>query len=98
MERTPRREEAIGGYVVLVQLRIAAGGPKDFVKWLTGQRLAYSVGFTLPANTPDLLERIDEAKTWTPAYDTDTDGIRDGAWVAELTGLLDLRVGRPGCG
>lgn len=26
---------------------------------------------------------------WTPAYDTE-DGIRDGAWVAELTGLLDL--------
>ena len=26
---------------------------------------------------------------WTPAYDAD-DEIRDGAWVAELTGLLDL--------
>ncbi|WP_246957775.1 IS1380 family transposase [Brachybacterium sp. Marseille-Q7125] len=73
-----------------------AGGTKDFVKWLTGQRLAYSVGFTLPANAPDLLERIDEAKTWTPAYDTDTDGIRDGAWVAELTGLLDLQGWPPG--
>nr|WP_228020140.1 IS1380 family transposase [Brachybacterium epidermidis] len=73
-----------------------AGGTKAFVKWLTGQRLAYSVGFTLPANTPDLLERIDEAKTWTPAYDTDTDGIRDGAWVAELTGLLDLQGWPPG--
>nr|WP_228020143.1 IS1380 family transposase [Brachybacterium epidermidis] len=73
-----------------------AGGTQDFVKWLTGQRLAYSVGFTLPANTPDLLERIHEAQTWTPAYDTDTDGIRDGAWVAELTGLLDLQGWPPG--
>ena len=27
---------------------------------------------------------------WTPAYDSDDDGIRDGAWVADLTGLLDL--------
>ncbi|MFQ6486205.1 IS1380 family transposase [Brachybacterium epidermidis] len=73
-----------------------AGGTKDFVKWLTGQRLAYSVGFTLPANTPDLLERIDEAKAWTPAYDSEDEGIRDGAWVAELTGLLDLQGWPPG--
>ena len=75
-----------------------AGGPKDFAGWLERQRLAYSVGFTLPANTPDLLERIDEAKAWTPAYDTDTEGIRDGAWVAELTGLLDLPGWPPECG
>ncbi|RCO08702.1 IS1380 family transposase, partial [Bacilli bacterium] len=67
-----------------------AGGTKDFMGWLTRQRLAYSVGFTLPANTPDLLKRIDEAKTWTPAYDTDTDGIIHGAWLEELTGLLSL--------
>src|SRR5699024_12114870 len=29
------------------------------------------------------------AKAWTAAYDTE-DGIRDGAFVAELTGLLNL--------
>lgn len=73
-----------------------AGGTKDFVKWLTGQRLAYSVGFTLPANTPDLLEHIDEAKAWTPAYDSKDEGIREGTWVAELTGLLDLQGWPPG--
>ena len=67
-----------------------AGGTKEFLQWMTRRRLAYSVGFTLPAHTPDLLEHIDEAQAWTPAYDTDTDGIREGAWVAELTGLLDL--------
>ena len=67
-----------------------AGGTKDFTGWLQRQRLAYSVGFTLPANTPDLLKRIDEAAAWTPAYDSDDDGVRDGAFVAELTGLLDL--------
>src|SRR5699024_3462340 len=66
-----------------------AGGTKDFLAWLTKRHLAYSVGFTLPANTPDLLKRLDEAKAWTPAYDTE-DGIRDGAFVAELTGLLNL--------
>jgi len=67
-----------------------AGGTKDFTAWLTRRRLAYSVGFTLPTNTPDLLRRIDEADAWTPAYDSEDDGIREGAWVAELTGLLDL--------
>src|SRR5918993_750135 len=29
------------------------------------------------------------ASVWTPAYDGDGQ-VRDGAWVAELTGLLDL--------
>ncbi len=67
-----------------------AGGTKDFLQWVTTRRLAYSVGFTLPASTPDLLKRIDEAAAWTPAYDSDDDGVRDGAFVAELTGLLDL--------
>src|SRR5699024_11698827 len=67
-----------------------AGGTKEFAGWLQRQRLAYSVGFTLPANTPDLLERLDEAQAWTPANDSDDDGVRDGAFVAELTGLLDL--------
>jgi hypothetical protein len=55
---------------------------------MTGQRLSYSVGFPLPHNTSDLLELI-LAGVWTPAYDAHEE-IRDGAWVAELTGLLDL--------
>jgi len=67
-----------------------AGGTKDFLEWLTTRRLAYSVGFSLPAHTPDLLKRLDEAEAWTPAHDSDDDGVREGAFVAELTGLLDL--------
>ena len=31
----------------------------------------------------------DPAAAWTPAYDADGE-VRDGAWVAELTGVLDL--------
>ena len=34
-----------------------AGGTKEFTKWLTGRRVAYSVGFTLPMDTPDLYGR-----------------------------------------
>src|SRR5699024_5113808 len=66
----------------------AAGATHDVLDWMHAQRLSYSVGFTLPANTPDLLELIPE-QVWTPAYDAH-DEIRDGAWVAELTDLLDL--------
>jgi hypothetical protein len=29
------------------------------------------------------------AGAWTPAYDADGE-VRDGAWVADITGLLDL--------
>ena len=66
-----------------------AGGTKDLIKWLTGQRMAYSIGFTLPENTPELLAQIPE-NGWTPAYDAH-DQVRDGAWVAELTGLMNLQ-------
>src|SRR5699024_11875849 len=67
-----------------------AGGTKDFLEWLSTRRLAYSVGFTLPANAPDPLKRLDGAQAWTPAYARDDDGIREGAFVAELAGLVDL--------
>ena len=50
------------------------------------------MGFTLPASTPDLLKRLDEAKAWTPAYDSEDEGIREGTWVAELTGLNLARL------
>jgi hypothetical protein len=39
-------------------------------------------------NTPDLLAKIPD-QAWTPAYDAH-DQVRDGAWVAELTGLMEL--------
>ncbi len=39
-------------------------------------------------NTPDLLAKIPDS-AWTSAYDAH-DQVRDGAWVAELTGLLEL--------
>jgi hypothetical protein len=75
------------GKSVLVRID-GAGSTHKVIDWLTRRRLAYSVGFTLPENTPDLLKLIPE-EVWTPAYDAH-DTIRDGAWVAELTDLLDL--------
>jgi len=81
------RPGARPGRKVLIRID-GAGSTHAVLDWLTGQRLSYSVGYTLPANTPDLLERIPK-DVWAPAYDAH-DEIRDGAWVAELTDLLHL--------
>ena len=52
------------------------------------RRLQYSVGMVITAPVEDAIGKI-PAKGWTPAYDAE--GIeRPGAWVAELTGVLDL--------
>jgi hypothetical protein len=63
------------------------------LEWLAGHRSSYSVGFAPPENTEELLARI-PASVWTPAYDADRE-VREGAWVAELTGLLDLSAAGP---
>jgi hypothetical protein len=68
----------------------SGGGTHDFLAWLTrpGRRLQYSVGLTITPAIEDALLTV-PASAWTPAYDAG--GIqRPGAWVAELTGMLDL--------
>ena len=72
----------------------AAGCTHAVLNWLHGQRLSYSVGFGLPDNAADLVAAIGN-DAWTPAYNSDGD-VRDGAWVAELTDLLDLTGWPPG--
>ncbi|MBK8459248.1 MAG: IS1380 family transposase [Micropruina sp.] len=81
------------GKRVLVRVD-GAGHSHQLLNWLTGQRVQYSVGFTLPADAGTLIEKI-PATVWAPAYDADRQP-RDGAWVAELTGLLDLKGWPPG--
>jgi len=66
----------------------SAGCTHQVLNWLTSQRTSYSVGFTLPEGAGELLARI-PASVWAPAYDADREA-RDEAWVAELTGLLEL--------
>ena len=75
------------GRKVLIRID-GAGSTHAVLDWMTAQRLSYSVGFSLPANTSDLLELIPK-DVWAPALDAH-DEIRDGAWVAELTDLLHL--------
>jgi hypothetical protein len=65
-----------------------AGATHQFLSWLVSQRLSYSVGFSLPDTFAAMLAKMPNTG-WTPAYDGDGQ-VRDGAWVAEVTDLLDL--------
>jgi hypothetical protein len=65
-----------------------AGCTHDFLGWVASQRMSYSAGFTLPDGFGDKLRLIPD-HVWAPALDADGD-IRDGAFVAEVTGLLNL--------
>lgn len=72
----------------------SAGGTHDFLGWVHNQRMSYSVGFTLPGEFADVLPQIPR-QAWTPAVNADGEP-RDGAWVAEVTDLLDLTGWPPG--
>ncbi|QNK81564.1 IS1380 family transposase [Nakamurella sp. PAMC28650] len=72
----------------------SGGGTHEYLKWLAGQGLSYSVGFGLTQDIVDKINLIPD-QGWTPAYDGDGK-VRDGAWVTELTGLLDLATWPPG--
>jgi hypothetical protein len=66
----------------------SGGGTHEFLNWVAARRLKYSIGFNL---TDDICEAILALPKdmWQVAYDADGQ-VRDGAWVAELTGMLDL--------
>lgn len=75
------------GRKVLVRID-GAGSTHDTIDALARRKVSYSVGFTLPMDTAALYHLIPE-QVWTPAYDNDGQ-IRDGADVAEFTGLMNL--------
>jgi hypothetical protein len=52
------------------------------------------VGFTLPESIVDDLATVPDT-AWQPAYDANGEP-RDGAWVLEVTGLLNLSAWPPG--
>lgn len=72
----------------------AGGGTHEFLDYLTKRRLGYSIGFGL---TDTITAAIDEIPddAWSPAYTAD-DGVRQGAWVADITGVCDLTGWPPG--
>jgi hypothetical protein len=68
----------------------SGGGTHDYLAWLTkpGRRLAYSVGFTITEDIQQAILTL-PGRVWEPAYDAGGQ-VRPGAWVAEITGMLDL--------
>jgi hypothetical protein len=68
----------------------SGGGTQGFLAWLAkpGRRLAYSAGFTITEDVQDAILNLPD-RIWEPAYDADGQA-RPGAWVAEITGMLDL--------
>ncbi|QQS01539.1 MAG: transposase [Austwickia sp.] len=63
-----------------------AGGSREFLGFLHRRGLSYSIGYTLPAITPELYALL-PATAWQDPYDADG-ALRDGAAVVEFTDLL----------
>jgi len=66
----------------------SGGGTHDFLGWLAKRRLHYSVGMAITEDMAEAILTIPD-RVWEPAYDPGGQ-VRPGAWVAELTGLLNL--------
>jgi hypothetical protein len=67
----------------------AAGATQGFTARIAELGMQFSVGAYLHHfDIPTVLTRI-PTTAWTPAYNTDGK-LRDGAWVCEVTGLVDL--------
>jgi len=68
----------------------SGGGTHEFLTWLASpsRRLHYSIGMAITEEMQEAILALPE-RIWEPAYDGDGQA-RPGAWVAELTGLLDL--------
>ncbi len=91
------------GKKVLVRID-GAGDTHQLIEYLTKRRLSYApasgrdpqVGLGLTDAHAEAIDLVPD-RAWTPAYDADGQ-VRDGAWVTELTGLLDLSSCRQACG
>ena len=75
-----------------------AGASHKYLTWLHNRGVSYSIGFGLTDAMVTALAGAPES-AWSIAVDA-TEQVRDGAWVIDATGILDLATwppGRPGC-
>ena len=67
----------------------SAGATHAFADACRGVGAGFSFGHPVDARVQDAVDTLNLGHGWYPALDTDG-GIRDGAWVAEATTLVDL--------
>jgi Transposase DDE domain group 1 len=85
----PLRQPDTRGRVAVLVRTDAAGATQDFTRHVADAGMQFSVGAYLHHfDMESVLRRIPK-NAWTPAYNADGKP-RDGAWVAEVTGLADL--------
>ena len=72
-----------------------AGATHDFATACRTAGVGFSFGYPVDWRVQDAVDTINIADSWYPAIDTDG-GLRDGAWVAEATGLVNLSSWPPG--
>jgi hypothetical protein len=66
-----------------------AGATHDFADACRSAGVGFSFGYPVDWRVQDAVDTLNLGHAWYPAIDTDA-GIRDGAWVAEATDLVNL--------
>jgi len=72
----------------------SAGATHGFAAACRTAQVGFSLGAVIDSRVQNAVEILNAADAWYPAIDTDG-GIRDGAWVAEATDLVDLSAWPP---
>ena len=72
-----------------------AGATDDFATACRTAGVGFSFGFPVDWRVQDAVDTLNLGNAWYPAIDTNG-GIRDGAWVAEATDLVNLSSWPPG--
>jgi hypothetical protein len=80
--------DADGGPAVVVRCD-SAGATHKFAAACREHGVGFSFGFPVDARVRDAVDTLNLAQGWYPAIDASGD-IRDGAWVAEATTLVNL--------
>jgi hypothetical protein len=72
-----------------------AGATHKFADACRTAGVGFSFGYPVDVRVQDAVDTLNLGHAWYPAIDTDG-GIRDGAWVAEATDLVNLNSWPPG--